>query len=208
MYKIFQENRALIFPNISEEQLHFGTNSIKCETYDAKLLYDFLSEWLCDTDGSDTIVQNIAPEDVASALQATFKLVPAAGGLVVQEGDCVTIMRKGIPDLPKGHIETGETPETAAMREVEEETGIGRLSIVRPLPCTWHAYLRNESWELKQTYWYEMRSEDTTHIAPQNEEDISEVKMTDKETLEEFLRLTFRSIREILEKDMRQIILK
>ena len=26
--------------------------------------------------------------------------------------------------LPKGHIETGETPEQAAVREVKEETGI------------------------------------------------------------------------------------
>lgn len=35
--------------------------------------------------------------------------------------------------LPKGHIEAGETPEQAAIREVREETGVtGR--IVAPLP--------------------------------------------------------------------------
>jgi len=34
--------------------------------------------------------------------------------------------------LPKGHLEAGETPEDAALREVEEETGIvGR--VVAPL---------------------------------------------------------------------------
>jgi ADP-ribose pyrophosphatase YjhB (NUDIX family) len=34
--------------------------------------------------------------------------------------------------LPKGHVEAGETPEDAAVREVEEETGI-RGSVLAPL---------------------------------------------------------------------------
>ena len=34
--------------------------------------------------------------------------------------------------LPKGHVEDGETPEEAAVREVEEETGI-RGSVLAPL---------------------------------------------------------------------------
>ena len=34
--------------------------------------------------------------------------------------------------LPKGHIESGETPEQAAVREVEEETGI-LSKIISPL---------------------------------------------------------------------------
>ena len=36
--------------------------------------------------------------------------------------------------LPKGHIEGGETPEQAAVREVEEETGLSRLDVVAQLP--------------------------------------------------------------------------
>jgi 8-oxo-dGTP pyrophosphatase MutT (NUDIX family) len=36
--------------------------------------------------------------------------------------------------LPKGHIEGGETPEQAALREVQEETGLDHLSIVAQLP--------------------------------------------------------------------------
>jgi 8-oxo-dGTP pyrophosphatase MutT (NUDIX family) len=36
--------------------------------------------------------------------------------------------------LPKGHIEGGETPEQAALREVEEETGLRELSAVAQLP--------------------------------------------------------------------------
>jgi 8-oxo-dGTP pyrophosphatase MutT (NUDIX family) len=36
--------------------------------------------------------------------------------------------------LPKGHIEGGETPEQAALREVEEETGLRDLNAVAQLP--------------------------------------------------------------------------
>ncbi len=32
-------------------------------------------------------------------------------------------------DLPKGHIETGETPLACALRELEEETGIGAADV-------------------------------------------------------------------------------
>ena len=208
MYTIFQENRALIFPKIDAGQIKFTPNDNKCESYDAQLLCEFLSEWLCDSEQTDTIIQDIAPEDVSSALQQMFKLAPAAGGIVTSEGRFVMIERKGIPDLPKGHIEAGEDPETAAMREVEEETGIGNLEIVRELPSTWHVYLHNEVWELKQTYWYEMRSNSLNSTKPQTEEGITAVKWVGKDDIEGFLSQTFRSISEILGKELRHLATK
>jgi 8-oxo-dGTP pyrophosphatase MutT (NUDIX family) len=36
--------------------------------------------------------------------------------------------------LPKGHIEGGESPEQAAVREVEEETGLAHLEVMAQLP--------------------------------------------------------------------------
>jgi len=59
----------------------------------------------------------------------------SAGGLVIDESGTkgLLIGRRDLKDptkerllwsLPKGHIEEGETPEMAAIREVAEETGI------------------------------------------------------------------------------------
>ncbi|HEY2739122.1 MAG TPA: NUDIX hydrolase [Thermoanaerobaculia bacterium] len=59
----------------------------------------------------------------------------SAGGLVVHSARILLIAtQKGRRwQLPKGHIEEGETPEQAAIREVREETGVtGR--VVAPLP--------------------------------------------------------------------------
>lgn len=38
--------------------------------------------------------------------------------------------------FPKGHIERGEKPETAAKRETEEEMGLGGLHVIAPLGKT------------------------------------------------------------------------
>lgn len=55
--------------------------------------------------------------------------VPAVG-VVVLRGDEVLLVRRGTPprlgqwSLPGGRIEFGETVETAALRELKEETGV------------------------------------------------------------------------------------
>ncbi len=53
-------------------------------------------------------------------------IVRAGGGVVVRDGRVLLIHRPRYDDwsLPKGKVEEGETPEEAALREVEEETGL------------------------------------------------------------------------------------
>jgi 8-oxo-dGTP pyrophosphatase MutT (NUDIX family) len=50
----------------------------------------------------------------------------SAGGLVVEGDRILLISTQGGRrwQLPKGHIEEGETAEQAALREVREETGV------------------------------------------------------------------------------------
>ena len=130
MYTIFHEKKALIFPKIEGNSLKLDATLQESDRYDAELLCDFFPEWLDDHDAGDTFIHEVGENAVAAALEETFRMAPAAGGVVVKDGKFVSIVRHDIPDLPNGHIEKGESPEQAALREVEEETGIGKLRIV------------------------------------------------------------------------------
>jgi 8-oxo-dGTP diphosphatase len=52
--------------------------------------------------------------------------VRAAGGLVIRDGEVLLVHRPAYDDwtIPKGKLEPGESWEAAALREVEEETGL------------------------------------------------------------------------------------
>jgi 8-oxo-dGTP diphosphatase len=53
-------------------------------------------------------------------------VVRAAGGVVVRDAAVLLVHRPAYDDwsFPKGKLEAGETWEAAALREVEEETGL------------------------------------------------------------------------------------
>jgi 8-oxo-dGTP pyrophosphatase MutT (NUDIX family) len=59
----------------------------------------------------------------------------SAGGLVVRGAEILLIStREGKRwQLPKGHLESGETPEQAAVRETREETGVRRVMFAPPV---------------------------------------------------------------------------
>jgi 8-oxo-dGTP diphosphatase len=61
--------------------------------------------------------------------------VTAAGGVVVRDGLVALVHRPRYDDwtLPKGKLDKGESFEEAALREVEEETGL-RARLLRELP--------------------------------------------------------------------------
>jgi 8-oxo-dGTP pyrophosphatase MutT (NUDIX family) len=66
--------------------------------------------------------------------------VYAAGGVVVRDGDVLLVHRPRYDDwtFPKGKLDPGESFEDAALREVEEETGL-RCNLGRELPATRYA---------------------------------------------------------------------
>ncbi len=205
MYTIFHEKKSLIFPSIDENSLDFDATIPESEQYESEIFGKFLSQWLSDNSGGDIYIDNIGASPLSYALRQCFRMAPAAGGLVVIEGKIVTIERNGIPDLPKGHIEKDEMPEAAAMREVEEETGIAALKITKELPSTWHCYDYQGEWRLKRTRWYLMRTSDGFCPEAQSEEGITEVRLTGKAELDDFLKNTFRSISEGLGEEMKRI---
>ena len=117
-----------------------------------------------------------------------FPIVEAAGGLVRhQDGRFLFIYRNGKWDLPKGRIEKNEPIRIAAVREVEEETGVDGLEIVKPLIETFHVFNRNGKYKLKKTFWFEMKTASTVTLTPQLNEGIEQaVWVLEKEIPQKF----------------------
>ncbi len=131
--------------------------------------------------------------------ESMFTIVSAAGGLVMNEKkEFLLIFRKGKWDLPKGKIEKTETIEVAAIREVEEECGIRGLSIIKPLPTTYHIYIQNNVPILKPTYWFEMQSSFKEMLVPQLQEGITKVEWVNKENVKMLLTNSYESIKEVM----------
>ena len=118
--------------------------------------------------------------DLDSMLKTFLKLLPnvvAAGGKVLNSsGRILFIFRNGKWDLPKGKTESNETIDQTALREVEEETGIKGLYITKPLEITYHILKRNNKYQIKKTYWFEMYSDYKGDLSPQLSEGITKVK--------------------------------
>ena len=63
---------------------------------------------------------------------------------------------KKIWTCPKGHIEAGETPRQAALREVLEETGY-KATIIRPMIRVKYAFTFQGNYIKKMVQWYLMK---------------------------------------------------
>lgn len=128
-----------------------------------------------------------------------FILIEAAGGIVQNEKkEILFIFRKGKWDLPKGKMEKGETPETCAEREIEEETGVNKLLFKTNIGDTYHVYSENGKDILKISRWYYFTCSTPQNLRPQPEEDITEVKWIETLNIKEPMDNTYKTIREIM----------
>jgi ADP-ribose pyrophosphatase YjhB (NUDIX family) len=125
--------------------------------------------------------------------------IQAGGGLVLNEkGEVLFIFRRGKWDLPKGKLDPGETLEACALREVEEETGVDELKLIRFLLITEHEYEERGSVILKETHWYLMKTNSDQALVPQTEEDISELRWIGPANFRFIQRNTYPTILEVL----------
>ena len=138
-------------------------------------------------------------EGLVNDFMSFYKILPAAGGLVFNEDkEILMIYRRGFWDLPKGKVEKDETIEAAAIREVQEETGIKHVELGPKLVDTYHTYFSKSGKRiLKLSHWFLMFTSDRVLI-PQVEEDIEKAIWIKKRNLLDEKKKVYRNILEVL----------
>lgn len=128
-----------------------------------------------------------------------FTVIKAAGGLVRNDqGELLMIFRRGKWDLPKGKLDDGETLESCAVREVEEETGIRNTTLDQPFTTTFHVYDEYGKHILKESYWYTMTSPGNQVPIAQAEEQITAIEWATQGRVSELLNNTYPMVRDLV----------
>ncbi len=142
-------------------------------------------------------------DDILEKFSSKIPIVVAAGGLVTNaKGKVLFIYRNDKWDLPKGKLDKGESIEKAAIREVEEETGVSDLYIEKYLKTTYHIFKRNGEYRLKKVFWFEMVTEFEGKLVPQEKEGITKVKWKGKKKIKKALLNSYQNIRLLFEDDL------
>ncbi len=141
-------------------------------------------------------------EKLEKFLKKKLPVVQAAGGLVYNhKKEILFIYRNSKWDLPKGGVENDETIEEAAVREVEEETGVQHLKVRDFIAKTYHVFKRNGEFKLKITHWYEMHTDYDEDLTPQAEEGIKKAKWKNFEKSQKALRDSYENIKLLFPKE-------
>jgi 8-oxo-dGTP pyrophosphatase MutT (NUDIX family) len=194
MYKVFVNEKKLLLSKQSE-------NLEKTLGYEGVTTLEIALDLLENTSVKELNVFGDNIDVIWSEFQKLFRIIEAAGGIVNNPaGDVLFIKRLGKWDLPKGKMEKGESREESAVREIEEETGLADVELVKFINTTYHIYVeRNGDKVLKCTHWFEMNFNGEDTSKPQIEEGITEVAWKNTVQIEdEVFPSTFKNIKLII----------
>lgn len=189
MYKIFVNDKPIILTTKVEKETFFKNYLLK------KVKIGNVIRKLNNTSLQEV---RLIHKKKKKLLKKFLKLLPnviAGGGKVYNDkGDILFIYRNGKWDLPKGKIEGNETIEQTAIREVSEETGVNGLEITKPLETTYHIFKRNGRYKIKITYWFEMKTQFSGNLWPQENEGITRVEWLNTEQTNKALKNSYANI--------------
>ena len=200
-YKVFLNGKSIIFD--ARGKVTF--TKLKHKYPNFADVQDVIS-WLGSVENSGETefpIKSENPEQDFHRFQNAMIVIQAAGGIITRKESLLFIFRNNKWDLPKGKIDEGETPEAAALREVEEECGIHGHRIIRSLQPGYHIYRSPYKkslgkWIFKKTHWFEMAYEGTGDGIPQTEEGITEIRWFNRNDLNEVMNNTYENLKELL----------
>ena len=196
MYKVFHNDNVIILHEKSYSDL--GCQNTK-RVENKKQLFHFLDSYFKSKHTQDLCIYGYGLTAMIDDFKSWFVFIEAAGGLVKNtDNKYLFIKRFGMWDLPKGKVELNESLETAAIREVCEETGVTGLKICEQIQSTNHIYLLEDDLILKCTYWYLMKTEFDNETTPQLKEGITDVIWLTAKQSNMALASSYRSLNETL----------
>lgn len=180
MYKIYVNGRPMVLATLPKEGFQPSSNPENLTTIytgNPKSLLGYVDMLEKNNAFKQVTIYGKDGERLFREFSSQFTLLEAAGGLVFNsEGHGLFIYRLDTWDLPKGKIERGETPEVAAVREVQEETGLQQVELGEFLQMTYHTYRHLKKGRiLKPTFWYRMTTAEQA-LTPQTEESIEKAE--------------------------------
>ena len=192
MYKVFVNDKPITLTTKVEQETDFK-NYLLNTVHIGKVIKDLNTTSLKEV--------RLIHKDEDKLLKKFLKKLPnvvAGGGKVFNDhGDILFIYRNDKWDLPKGKIETHESIQRGAMREVEEETGVSGLAIKKSLNTTYHIFKRNGRYKIKITYWFEMYTSFHGVLFPELNEGITKAKWLGKKKVDKALKNSYANIREL-----------
>ncbi|KJD31844.1 NUDIX hydrolase [Tamlana sedimentorum] len=191
MYKAFVGDKPIVLTTSKEKVPHF--KNYKLRTVNIKKVIKKLQT------KSDLQGVNLVYKKEEKLLKKFLKKLPnvvAGGGKVYNSnGEVLFIYRNDKWDLPKGKKERKESIADSAIREVEEETGVKGLEIVKQLDTTYHIFKRNGQYKIKVTYWFEMKTNYKGKLHAQENEGITKVKWLNPKQIEKALKNSYANIK-------------
>lgn len=193
MYKVFVNDKPIVLTTVVSKETDFKNyllKSVKIGKVIKELNKSSIKEVRLIGKNEDKLLKKF--------LKKLPKVIAGGGKVYNDKGDILFIFRNGKWDLPKGKIDGKETIEAAALREVEEETGVKDLKIVKPLETTYHIFKRNGRHRLKITKWFEMHSSYSGELVPEEIEGITKVEWLNAEQTQKALENSYANIKELI----------
>ncbi len=196
MYKVFVNDKPLFLTNTIVKETDFQLfllESVDIKQVIVKIFQNKIQK---------AYLYHPDEKEIMKTLKTKIPVQKAGGGLVYNaKNEVLFIFRNGKWDLPKGGIEKGEAIEDTAMREVEEETGVGNLVVTEKLQKTYHIFKRNGTLKLKITHWFEMKTTFDGIPEGQAEEGIEKVAWLNPEEIKEALKNSYENIKLLFEEE-------
>lgn len=201
MYKIYINDTPLILTDTSTNPTPKITDDELVAFYPGKrkFLLNYIDMLEKNKNFKSITLYSPNLDKLYSDFSTHFDLLEAAGGLVFNpQNELLVIYRRGSWDLPKGKIDPGESKEEAAVREVQEETGLQQVELGNYWCLTRHTYKDKKGRRvLKLTHWFEMSTPEQ-QLTPQTEEDIEVAEWQAPEVFLGDGRHMYNSIREVV----------